>query len=225
MLTGQRFGRGVASPVSLASWRPRSLRRCRGWRMPAARCRMIQRTRGLFFALRWSCGCCETVADWRREDYARCIVTDGNLRLVVEPDGSAYRLQWTSTAAARRVAHDWRTLARCECLDDVRAALLCAYNVDGAGPVAPDLLAALASLPERAALGSGRCCLLRCSCSASGRRLLRPLQAFGRAMVASPPESGRCGHVGPGQGKGREPQLALPTAFSGPLLSILSLPD
>lgn len=107
--------------------------------------------------LRASLGLADAVRqsrDWRREDYARCIVTDGNLRLVVEPDGSAYRLQWTSTVAARRVAYDWRTLARCECLDDVRAALLCAYNVDGAGPVAPDLRAALASLPERAALGS-----------------------------------------------------------------------
>lgn len=32
--------------------------------------------------------------DWRRDDYARVICHDGNMRLVVDPEGVTYRVQW-----------------------------------------------------------------------------------------------------------------------------------
>lgn len=50
--------------------------------------------------------------DWRREDYPRMICQDGNLRLVVDPSGSVYRLQWVAPTdlGSGRAINNWATI-------------------------------------------------------------------------------------------------------------------
>lgn len=57
---------------------------------------------------------------WRRDDYAGELRRDGSLRLVVVPDGSAYRLQWQ---AKRRLGTgaDWLTVCARPTLSEVWA--------------------------------------------------------------------------------------------------------
>ena len=52
--------------------------------------------------------------DWRRDDYARVVEQDGNMRLVVSPCGTQYRLQWVSVEAFNTIetllALSWSTI-------------------------------------------------------------------------------------------------------------------
>lgn len=102
--------------------------------------------------------------DIARNDYARVVARDGQIRLAVDPDGLRYVLQWVRLADARADLPGlrWRRLFDAPALSDVRGFVL--DNVAGingpgrAGLVCGDDLsprwqALVAGLPERADAG------------------------------------------------------------------------
>lgn len=93
--------------------------------------------------------------DWRREDYGRVIVRDGNLRLVVEPSGETYRLQWHSTKIHGPCDH-WRTIKIADRLSSIREKVEAeVFAIEGEDvPPCLDLVRAMDDLPEVAADGS-----------------------------------------------------------------------
>jgi len=102
--------------------------------------------------------------DVSRNDYARVVARDGQIRLAVDPDGLVYVLQWAKLADARADAPGlrWRRLFDAPALSDVRGFVL--DNVAGInGPgraglvlgddLAPRWQAMVDGLPERADAG------------------------------------------------------------------------
>lgn len=102
--------------------------------------------------------------DIARNDYARVVARDGQIRLAVDPDGLRYVLQWVRLADARADAPGlrWRRLFDAPALSDVRRFVL--DNVAGInGPghaglvrgddLSPRWQAMVQGLPERADAG------------------------------------------------------------------------
>lgn len=102
--------------------------------------------------------------DISRDDYARVVARDGQIRLAVDPDGHLYVLQWVKLADARADAPGlrWRRIFDAPALSDVRRFVL--DNVAGInGPgraglvrgddLSPRWQALVAGLPERADAG------------------------------------------------------------------------
>lgn len=102
--------------------------------------------------------------DVARNDYARVVARDGQIRLAVDPDGLRYVLQWVKLADARADLPGlrWRRLFDAPALSDVRGFVLdkvAGLNGSGRAGVVRgyDLLprwqALVAGLPERADAG------------------------------------------------------------------------
>lgn len=102
--------------------------------------------------------------DIARNDYARVVARDGQIRLAVDPDGLLYVLQWVKLADARADAPDlrWRRLFDAPALSDVRGFVLDKVaGLDGPGraglvrgdDLSPRWQALVAGLPERADAG------------------------------------------------------------------------
>lgn len=105
-----------------------------------------------------------TATDWRRDDYPRMIHQDGNLRLVVDPSGSVYRLQWVAPTdlVSGRALSKWQTIKSSAYSADLLDHILeRVYSVDdpfeaqfdpdrSKGHIASALQAALESAPPMA---------------------------------------------------------------------------
>lgn len=103
--------------------------------------------------------------DWRRDDYARVVCSDGNLRLCVDPTGTEYRLQWISIPdrQAARPTDNWKSIKISPDIEAIKSHFRL-YVGDASNPdfydpqseysdkskVAPLLQAAFASVPVRA---------------------------------------------------------------------------
>lgn len=94
--------------------------------------------------------------DFRHGDYARVICQDGNMRLIVEPDGLCYRIQWISAGQYVSGACDeWHT----QRMSSFASELLAWFDVRvfcrdySEGLPAPELRQALCSVPENASDG------------------------------------------------------------------------
>lgn len=100
--------------------------------------------------------------DMRRADYARVVVRDLQLRLVVDPSGLTYCLQWVRNADRDFPNVRWRRIFGAAVLSDVRDYMLtnCVMPV-GPGPwnlvrgvdLLPRIDVFLSGLPERADAG------------------------------------------------------------------------
>lgn len=102
--------------------------------------------------------------DIARNDYARVVARDGQMRLAVDPDGQLYVLQWVKLADARANAPGlrWRRLFDAPALSDVRRFVLDnVAGIDGPGraglvrgdDLSPRWQAMVSGLPERADAG------------------------------------------------------------------------
>lgn len=102
--------------------------------------------------------------DVSRNDYARVVARDGQIRLAVDPDGLVYVLQWVRLADARADAPGlrWRRLFAAPTLSDVRRFVLDKVaGINGPGraglvrgdDVSPRWQAMVQGLPERADAG------------------------------------------------------------------------
>lgn len=101
--------------------------------------------------------------DWRRDGYARALVTEGSLRLAVCPDGSIYRLQWKSILDLYAPQETfWITQFKSATASAVRQYIVAlVYDLDD-GPfgkvaskdhIAPNIQAFLRDCPELASDG------------------------------------------------------------------------
>lgn len=102
--------------------------------------------------------------DIARNDYARVVARDGQIRLAVDPDGLLYVLQWVRLADARADLPGlrWRRLFYAPTLSDVRGFVLDKVaGINGPGraglvrgdDLSPRWQALVAGLPERAGAG------------------------------------------------------------------------
>ena len=94
--------------------------------------------------------------DWRRSDYGRVIVQDGNLRVVVTPCGTQYRLQWLPRDVFLQGPSDrWYTQAiSCDAGDLLRYIEAYVWNTHDAEEwPCPRLVEVLQSLPGFASDG------------------------------------------------------------------------
>lgn len=94
--------------------------------------------------------------DWRREGYGRVVVRDGNLRVVVEPSGEVYRLQWIARDAFLAGPSDmWLTQKMsCDAGDLLRYIELYVWNTESEDQEpCPKLVAALQAAPRFASEG------------------------------------------------------------------------
>ena len=102
--------------------------------------------------------------DVSRNDYARVLACDGQIRLAVDPDGLVYVLQWVRLADARADAPGlrWRRLFAAPTLSDVRRFVLDKVaGINGPGraglvrgdDLSPRWQAMVQGLPERADAG------------------------------------------------------------------------
>jgi hypothetical protein len=93
---------------------------------------------------------------WSRDDYARVVGIDGNLRLVVEPSGSVYRLQWLSRSDFLDADSPfWKSVKMSSDLSEIRSFMeLRILNThDWNGFPCPDLVALFYGLPRFASEG------------------------------------------------------------------------
>jgi hypothetical protein len=96
--------------------------------------------------------------DWRTESYGRVVRQDANLRLVVEPSGDLYRLQWLKRARLLAGPSDrWLTLRIAPDLASIRFFLTAFVYEQDEGPdperLADRLDALFADLPPIASVG------------------------------------------------------------------------
>lgn len=93
--------------------------------------------------------------DWSSADYGFVLFQDQNLRLVVDPIGESYRLQWVPIADMRAgPCHNWKVIRTAAAISEIEDHLSYVYDTDDwdAQPC-PDLYAFCRSLPPLAADG------------------------------------------------------------------------
>jgi hypothetical protein len=141
-----RFGGSVAGLVDLASSLPAD---------PAAAVPE-------FYAARLVQDAAFAATDWAADDYQRVVASDANIRLIVEPSGTAYRLQWIKTGDyLGGVRCRWTSIAVAASLSEIGAYLRSAaysYEVNkrNVSDVSERVDAFLCGLPEKASHGSWR---------------------------------------------------------------------
>ena len=94
--------------------------------------------------------------DWRREEYGRVIVRDGNMRLAVDAAGELYLLQWvpTKVGASGKPCHGWSNLCKSATAQGLGDKLGQVFDVNGSERPCPEIHRALEGAPRLAADGN-----------------------------------------------------------------------